>query len=62
MISKRCPSYHAFARKRCKCGVEILFYNNYPAICSYCNRKVYPTKECEFKEKLKLEMRKKKYE
>ena len=40
-------------RVKCKCGQVICFKNNFPARCRMCGRRVYPTKECEFKDKLK---------
>ena len=47
-----------YVRKVCKCGRSIYFLNNKSMICRQCNRRVYPTKSCEFKEKMKKEMRK----
>lgn len=47
-------------RKVCTCGHVLTFLTNRPKICNHCSRTVYPTKECEFKEKIKKEMRKKK--
>lgn len=47
-----------FIRKVCKCNHSIYFVSNKPAICRVCGRTVYPTKECEFKEKMKMKLRK----
>ena len=44
---------------KCECGHTISFLNNHYAICRHCGRKVYPTKRCEFKDKLLKEIRKK---
>lgn len=55
---KRCSSGRAFSKIRCKCGVDICFYNDYSAICSYCGRKIYPSRKCEFREKMKKEIKK----
>lgn len=49
----------SLAKRKCKCGVVIVFYQPHPCICKNCGRKVYPTKKMEFKEKLKKEMKKK---
>lgn len=40
----------------CECGQQIRFKYNKPCICKECGRKVYPSKEMEFKEKMKREM------
>jgi uncharacterized protein with PIN domain len=42
---------------KCKCGHTISFMKNHFAICSYCGRKVYPTKKSEFKDKLIKELK-----
>ena len=47
-----------YIRKVCKCKHSIYFLSNKPAICRCCGRTVYPTKECEFKEKMKMKLRK----
>lgn len=47
-----------YIRKLCKCSHSIYFVSNKPAICRVCGRTVYPTKECEFKEKMKMKLRK----
>lgn len=47
-----------YVRKVCKCGHSITFLSNRPSICRHCGRTVYPTKECEFKDKLRKELRK----
>lgn len=49
-----------YVRKSCVCGHSITFLSNKPTICRHCARTVYPTKECEFKEKLKKEIKKNK--
>lgn len=43
---------------KCKCGHIISFLSNHYIICSYCGRKVYPTKRSEFKDKLLKEINK----
>ena len=42
----------------CVCGRSLQFYKNHSAICRTCGRVVYPSKESEFKEKLKMKLRK----
>lgn len=42
----------------CKCGRSTHFFRNHSVECNYCGRMVYPTKECEFKEKMKMKLRK----
>ena len=49
-------------KRYCICGHSMNFYSNHSSICTYCGRRVYPTKDCEFKEKLKLQMKKNKGE
>lgn len=51
-----------YIRRVCKCSHSIYFVRNMPVICKYCGRTVYPTKQCEFKDKLIKERRKNKYE
>lgn len=46
-------------RKVCKCQHVMYFITNKPAICRKCGRLVYPTKLCEFREKMKKELLKK---
>ena len=46
-------------RVYCVCGHTMNFLSNRSAICTYCGRTVYPSKECEFREKLEKERRKK---
>ena len=48
-----------FKRVKCKCSHTICFIKNEPALCRYCGRIVYPSKECEFRYKLKKEIRRK---
>ena len=50
-------SYLANYKVKCKCGHSILM-NRDKKICNYCGRLVYRTKQIEFKEKLKGELRK----
>ena len=50
--------YINYMKIYCKCGHSINFLKNHSAICTYCGRKVYPSKDCEFKEKLKLKIKK----
>ena len=45
-------------KRYCKCGHSINFYSNHSSRCTYCGKIVYPSKICEFKEKMKREMRK----
>ena len=40
------------------CKHSIFFKSNYEVICSYCGALVFPSKRCEFKNKLKNELRK----
>lgn len=47
-----------FVVRKCKCGHTLSFLEKHPRTCGFCGRLVYPTKELEFKEKLKREMRK----
>lgn len=47
-----------YVRKSCVCGHSITFLSNRPAICRHCGRTVYPTNICEFKEKMKMKLRK----
>ena len=47
-----------YVRKQCQCSHTIYFYKNEPIVCGICGRTVYPTKECEFKEKMKMKLRK----
>lgn len=47
-----------FIRKSCVCGKSFTFLSNHSTICRCCGRTVYPTKECEFKEKMKMKLRK----
>lgn len=48
-----------YVRKQCQCTHALYFYKNEPMICRICGRTVYPTKECEFKDKLKKEIKRK---
>ena len=41
----------------CKCGKSMQFLRNHSMQCGHCGRIVYPTKECEFKEKMKIKLR-----
>ena len=51
-----------YKKKTCKCGHVITFLSQHPAECRHCGRLVYPTDLCKFREKMKIEMRKVKYE
>lgn len=42
----------------CKCGHVLDFISNKSRYCNHCGRTVYPTKKCEFKEKLIKEINK----
>lgn len=42
----------------CKCGHVLAFISNKPRFCNHCGKIVYPTKRCEFKEKLLKEIKK----
>lgn len=42
-----------YVKVACECGEILHFHHNFPAICNRCGRKVYPTKEWEFKDKIK---------
>ena len=41
-----------------KCGCSQTFLSNHPKICRHCGNMVYPMKEMEFKEKMKMKLRK----
>jgi len=45
-------------RNKCKCGHAVTFLTNNPRICTHCGKLVYPTKLCEFKEKIRKELKK----
>lgn len=47
-----------YVRKLCQCGKSFTFLSNHSVICRNCGRTVYPSKECEFKEKMKIKLRK----
>ena len=44
---------------KCKCGHTLSFISNHYTICSHFGNKVYPSKKCEFKDKLLKEIKKK---
>ena len=46
-------------RVKCKCGHTLSFISNHYTICNHCGNKVYPSKKCEFKDKLMKEIKKK---
>ena len=50
--------YNHLKRAICKCGHTLYFISNHSAICDFCGRKVYPTKQCEFREKIDIALRK----
>ena len=58
-LDKYTGEYVRYIRKKCRCGHSLYFLKNKPAICRYCGSTIYPTKICEFKEKLKKEIKKK---
>lgn len=45
-------------RVKCKCGHVLTFLTEHPVVCRTCGKLVYPTKRCEFKNKLIKELRK----
>lgn len=47
-----------YIKVTCKCGRVSCFLRNHSAECSWCGRTIYPSKECEFKEKMKIKLRK----
>ena len=47
-----------YVKVQCKCGKVCCFLRNHSVECSRCGRTVYPTKESEFKEKMKIKLRK----
>lgn len=47
-----------YIRKSCVCGKSFTFLSNHSIICRNCGRTLYPSKECEFKEKMKMKLRK----
>lgn len=49
---------HVYCRT---CGHSCYFKTNHQAVCSYCGTMIYPSKKCEFKQKLERELRKSKY-
>ena len=42
-----------------KCGHSMYFMKNHSATCGVCGNIVYPTKKSEFKEKMKMMIRRK---
>lgn len=42
----------------CKCGKVSYFYRNHSAECSMCGRIIYPSKLAEYREKMKMKLRK----
>ena len=47
-----------YVKVQCKCGKVCCFLRNHSVECTRCGRTVYPTKESEFKEKMKIKLRK----
>ena len=46
-----------FVANKCKCGHTLTFLTRHPRTCTYCGRLVYANQEDEFKEKLKIMLR-----
>ena len=46
-----------FVSTKCKCGHTVTFLSRHPRICTYCGRLVYASQEDEFKEKMKIMLR-----
>lgn len=44
------------------CGKSCYFSRNCKCICSHCGHMIYPTKKCEFKDKVEMLKRKKERE
>ena len=55
---KKHSEYITQITRYCKCGHSLNFLSNHSAVCDYCGRRVYPSKVCEFKERLEKERRK----
>lgn len=45
-------------RVKCECGHVLSFLSQHPVVCRHCGKLVYPSKRCEFKNKLMKELRK----
>lgn len=45
-------------RVKCQCGHVLTFLSQHPVVCRVCGELVYPTKKCEFIEKMKKELKK----
>ena len=56
--NKNSRIYINYVRVQCECGHTMNFLSNHSAMCNYCGRTVYPSKRCQFKEKLEKERRK----
>lgn len=39
-------------RVECTCGHVLSFLSQHPVICRHCGKLVYPSKKCEFKDKM----------
>ena len=50
--------YDGCVKVYCKCGRSMHFYRNHSMECSYCGRIVYPSKQCEYREKMQMKLRK----
>lgn len=46
-----------FIARKCKCGHTLTFLSKHPRTCNHCGRLVYASQEDEFKEKLKIMLR-----
>jgi hypothetical protein len=47
-----------YIKVKCECGRVLCFLRNHSMECKHCGRLVYPSKECEFKERMKIKLRK----
>ena len=54
MFNARTGQMFSPIRAYCECGHSMNFLSNHSATCTYCGRTVYPSKETEFKDKMKL--------
>lgn len=48
-----------FIKTKCNCGHIVTFLTIHPRTCSYCGKLIYPRKQDEFKDKMKLILRRK---
>lgn len=47
-----------YVKVKCKCGRVLCFLRNHSMECNQCGRTVYPTKLAEYREKMKIKLRK----